>query len=259
MKPSFQFILYEVRNSVAWITINRPEKLNALTRQMWRDITAALDLAEKEPAATVAAITGSGRAFCGGDDIKELDILTNAEAVKGLCDDIMDLFDKIELLNKPVIAAVNGLAYGGGCEIALASDIVIAAENTSFAQPEARVGVWPFFAALRLPSAVGKAKAMGMMLTGEPITAVEAERIGLVTKVVASDQLTGEVEAMAAKVSQLAPLGVRLVKRTVNNGLRGLHDRDLVLGSVGYLALTEDAKEGARAFLEKRKPIFRGV
>jgi len=259
MNPHFQYVLYETRNGVAWITINRPEKLNALTRQAWREIASALDIAEKDPAAAAAAITGAGRAFCAGDDVKELDILTDAQAVKGLCDDILHLFDRIELLEKPVIAAVNGLAYGGGCEIALASDIVIASQEATFAQPEARLGVWPFYAALRLPAAVGKAKAMGMMLTGEPISAAEAERMGIVTKVVPADQLTREVEAMANKIRQLAPLAVALVKKTVNTRLRRVEDREIVTGGISYLALTADAKEGARAFLEKRKPTFRGM
>jgi len=251
----FEHIIYKKKDKVLWLTLNRPEVLNALNRAMWRELTQALDLAEKDDGVRVVIITGAGRAFCAGDDINDLATIKDAFDAKAYFKEIAEAVRKVQCFRKPVIAAVNGLAYGGGCEMTLVCDVVIASENARFAQPEGKIGAWPPLAAVRLPSIIGKTKAMEIMLTGEPIDAEEAGRIGLINKVVPSAKLEEAATEMARKIVRVAPLSAELIKTTVNKKIGDMED---VVDATAMLFSSEDLREGAMAFLEKRAPVWRG-
>ncbi len=248
----------EFDGEMAIITLNRPEKLNALDTETRKELLKAFS--EVEERATVAIITGSGKAFAAGADINELlqrDPIAALEAAKlGT-----ELFTRIEESDVVSIAAVNGYALGGGCELAMACDIRIASRKAKFGQPEINIGIIPGAGGTqRLPRLVGLGMAKRLVLTGEMIDAEEALRIGLVEEVVDEDRLMDRAKEIARKILEKPPLAVKLAKRSLNasrsmslpDGLR----YELSLFSI--LFSTEDAKEGMRAFLEKRKPEFRG-
>lgn len=248
----------EFDGKMAIITLNRPEKLNALDTETRKELLKAFSKVEER--ARVAIITGSGRAFAAGADINELlqrDPIAALEAGKlGT-----ELFTRIEESDVVSIAAVNGYALGGGCELAMACDIRIASRKAKFGQPEINIGIIPGAGGTqRLPRLVGLGMAKKLVLTGEMIDAEEALRIGLIEEVVDEDRLIDRAKEMARKILEKSPLAVKLAKRALNasrsmslpDGLR----YELSLFSI--LFSTEDAKEGMRAFIEKRRPEFRG-
>ena len=251
----FKHIIYEKKEGVVWLTLNRPEVQNALNRAMWRELAQAMDLADKDEEVRVVVVTGAGRAFCAGDDINDLATIKDAFDAKAYFKEIAGAVRKVEEFRKPIIAAVNGLAYGGGCEITMVCDVAIASENARFAQPEGKIGAWPPLAAVKLPSIIGKAKAVEIMLTGESIDAKEAERIGMVNKVVPPEKLEEAVMEMANKIMRVAPLAAELIKTTVN---KKVEDIESVIDATAMLFSSEDLREGAIAFLEKREPIWKG-
>lgn len=254
-------LLLDRDGDVAVVTLNRPAVLNALNRETMDALRlAALDLKHDEAVRGVI-VTGAGdKAFAAGADIAELAQLGpaggRAYAASG-----QHVFDLIEGLGKPVIAAVNGFALGGGCELALACTLRVAADTARFGQPEVRLGLIPGFGGTqRLARIIGKGRALDLLLTGRTIDAAEAASIGLVNRVVPAAKLLGEAKALARSVTAHAPLAVRFAADAVNRGLDlPLADGEFLEASLFGLALgTGDAREGMTAFLEKRTPSFKG-
>jgi enoyl-CoA hydratase len=251
----------EKRDGVAWITINRPKALNAINAQVMEALGAAFDTVEKASDVQGVVLTGSGdKAFVAGADIGAMVGLGPVEARewgrRGQA-----LLARIEDLSKPVIAAVNGYALGGGLEIAMACDFIVAAPEAKLGQPEVVLGVTPGFAGTqRLARLVGKAKAKQLCMTGETIGAEEALRLGLVAEIVPRADLLARCEALIRRMAANGPVAVRLVKEVINRGVNmDLESASaLELDAFALCFSTEDQKEGMRAFLEKRKPRFRG-
>jgi enoyl-CoA hydratase len=243
---------------VALVRLNRPKQLNALNGPTMDALCEALEGLDRDEAVRVIVVTGSERAFAAGADIGEM---SGASPIDMLRTNRIAQWDRVRKVSKPVIAAVAGWCLGGGCELAMALDIIIAAESARFGQPEIKIGVMPGAGGTqRLPRAIGKSKAMEMILTGEPITAAEAERIGLVSRVVTDELLVEDALALAAEIAKRAPLALRLAKESVNAAFEmsltdGLaHERRLFY----LLFSSDDQKEGMTAFLEKRDPNFKG-
>jgi enoyl-CoA hydratase/3-hydroxyacyl-CoA dehydrogenase len=246
--------LYQKENTLAWITLNRPKVLNALNRKLWHEIRETLDQAEKDKEIRVAIITGMGRAFCAGDDIKEVVSFKTLEEVKTFFKDFAaPTISKVIRFPKPLIAAVNGLAYGGGCELAMLCDIVVASENATFAVPEARIGAIPPVAAAIGAYLVGKLNISMMMLTGEPVTAHEAKLIGLVNKVVPSKDLKVAAEKLAKNTMHAAPSSVKIIKKLLYHQFRG-EELEEAMEELINIVQQNEGKEGHRAFMEKRPP-----
>ncbi len=254
---SYTTILKEVKGRVALITLNRPEALNALNSQLISELNHALDELEGSPEIGCIVLTGSAKAFAAGADIKEMAELRYPQIY---LDDLFSDSDRVANRRKPIIAAVAGFALGGGCELALMCDFILAADNARFGQPEIKLGVLPGMGGTqRLTRAVGKAKAMEMCLTGRMIDAVEAERAGLVARIVPQAQLLEEAlkvaEAIAAKSLPVA----MMVKESVNRAFEvslaeGIRFERRVFHSA---FASEDQKEGMAAFIEKREPTFK--
>ena len=242
----------------ALIRLNRPEVLNAISVQLMTDLVAALEVSDADDAVRCIILTGNERAFAAGADIREM---ADASAVDMLARDQFARWDRIRRISKPLIAAVGGFALGGGCELAMACDMIIASETARFGQPEITIGVIPGAGGTqRLTRAVGKAKAMEMVLTGRMITADEALRWGLVNKVVPAESLLGEARAWAAEIASLPPLAVRLAKEAVLKSFDTTIEGGLAFERKNFYLLfsSEDQKEGMRSFLEKRRPQWKG-
>jgi enoyl-CoA hydratase len=254
-------VLYEKKDAIAYVTVNRPKVLNALNTPTWTDIRTAFEDARDDMAVHGVILTGAGnKAFIAGADISELSKATalDAERASRFGQEVLDL---IENLGKPVIAAVNGFALGGGCETAMACTIRIAVDTAKFGQPEVTLGLVPGGGGTqRLPRLVGKGRALQLILSAEMISAQEAYRIGLVNEIVPAADLLTRAEAILRKIASNAPMAVKFALTAVNKGLETSQDEGLLLEAsyFGLCAGTEDKKEGTSAFLEKRPPQFRG-
>jgi enoyl-CoA hydratase/carnithine racemase len=259
--PQLANVLYEKKGPIAYVTINRPKVLNALNTPTWTDIRAAFEVAKADPSVLGVILTGAGdKAFIAGADISELAHVDAYEAEESsrFGQSVLDL---IENLGKPVIAAINGFALGGGCETAMACTIRIAAEHAKFGQPEVKLGLLPGGGGTqRLPRLVGKGRASQLILTGETISAQEAHRIGLVNEVVPAADLIGRAEAILKQIAANAPIAVKFSLEAVNKGLESSQAEGFALEAsyFGICAATEDKKEGTSAFLQKRAPQFHG-
>jgi enoyl-CoA hydratase len=242
----------------ALIQLDRPEVLNAISLGLMNDLVGALEEADADDAVRCMIITGNDRAFAAGADIREM---AESTAVEMLARDQFARWERIRRISKPLIAAVGGFALGGGCELAMACDMIIASETARFGQPEITLGVIPGAGGTqRLTRAVGKAKAMEMVLTGRMITADEALRWGLINKVVPAEALIGEARAWAAEIASSPPLAVRLAKEAVLKSFDTTIEGGLAFERKNFYLLfaSEDQKEGMRSFLEKRRPEWKG-
>jgi len=254
-------VLYEKKDAIAYVTLNRPKVLNALSQRTWEDLRAAFEDARDDAAVRGVILTGAGdKAFIAGADISELAHVTSVEAEKSSSYG-QEVLNLVENLGKPVIAAINGYALGGGCETAMACTIRVAVENAKFGQPEVTLGLIPGGGGTqRLPRLVGKGRALQLILSGGMINAQEAYRIGLVNEVVPAADLITRAEAILKQIFSVAPLAVKYSLEAVNKGLETSQAEGLSLEAslFGICAGTEDKKEGTQAFLEKRKPQFQG-
>ncbi len=257
----YETLLYEKRAGIGYVTVNRPDKLNALNRRVMEELLDCFQSIQKDEEVRVAILTGAGeKGFVAGADINELAVQTPVEgketSLRG-----QKVLDLIENLGKPVIAAINGYALGGGCEIALACTLRIAAENARLGQPEVKLGIIPGYAGTqRLARLVGKGRGLEMILTGDPIGAQEAYRIGLVNQVVPQAELPAAAEKLAQKIMANAPLAIKFALEAVNHGLEMSEAEGQFLEAAlfGLCCTTADMKEGTRAFLEKRPAKFVG-
>lgn len=245
---------FEKRGRVAIITLDEPGKLNALSAGIRQGVTESLAMIEADPEIRVGIITGSGdKAFSAGADISGFDF--TPEAVRKFLADIITFLSSPESCSKPLIAAVNGYCFGGGFELAIACDFVLASDRARFGVPEIQLGLLPGFALVRLIDLVGRAKAKEMSMIGDPVTADEAVRIGLALRVVEHARLMDEALAMAEKLASRPAMAVRMAKSFYNRGLGG-DDLRYTRDAFPFLFLTPDAQEGVTAFREKRKPRF---
>jgi len=256
-----QNVLYEKKGAIAYVTVNRPRVLNALNSQTWEDLRAAFEEAQHDADVHGVILTGAGeKAFIAGADISELAHVSAVEAEQSSSTG-QAVLNLVENLGKPVIAAINGFALGGGCETAMACTIRIAAENAKFGQPEVKLGLLPGGGGTqRLPRLVGKGRALQLILSGETISAGEAYRIGLVNEVVPAADLISRAEAILKQILANAPISVKYSIEAVNKGLETSQAEGFALEAsfFGLCAATEDKKEGTSAFLEKRAAQFLG-
>lgn len=255
----FKNLILEKQDKIGILRINRPKALNALNSQVLEELEQAIEKIEKDREIHILILTGEGRAFVAGADIGEMKDMTVFQA-RAFAEQGLRVFRKIELMEKPVIAAVNGFALGGGCELSMCCDIRLASEDAKFGQPEVGLGITPGFAGTqRLARLVGVGRAKELIFTADMIDAKEAYRIGLVNKVVEEDRLMEEALAMAQRIAEKGQLAVRFAKTAINRGI----ETDLETGMAiekdlfGLCFTTEDQKEGMEAFLEKRSPNYK--
>jgi enoyl-CoA hydratase len=259
---SFETVIYEKGHGLAVVTLNRPERMNALSSKMKEEIAAALDAVEKDQDIRVVVLTGGPRVFSAGADIKERREVRFTQSEFYFAQrKSQDFYMRIAQFEKPVLAAISGVAVGGGCELALACDLRIASDTARFGLPEVKLGVMPAAGGTqRLPRLIGVTRAKELLFTGDFIDAPEAYRLGLVNKVVTVDRLMEETKALAGRLGEMPPLSLKYAKRAVNVGM----ELDLASGldyeaqCASILYASEDRVEGMRAFAEKRKPVFKG-
>lgn len=251
-------VLIERDEPIAIVRLNRPEQLNALSNQLMGELVGVLENLDSDETIRCIVLTGNEKAFAAGADIGELSSATHFELYFG---GRIDKWDAIRKIRTPIVAAVSGYCLGGGCELAMACDLIVAAENAQFGQPETKLGVLPGAGGTqRLTRAIGKSKAMDIILTGRFLSADEAERAGLVARVVAGEGWLDEAKSVARAIAAKSPIGVRLAKEAVLNAF----ETPLAAGldaerKAFHLALSsEDAQEGLKAFTEKREPEFKG-
>jgi enoyl-CoA hydratase len=255
---TYELILTETRNRVGLITLNRPQALNALNNQLMREVMEALETFDKNEGIGAMVITGSPKAFAAGADIKEM---ADKSVTEMLDSDHVAVFGRIRAIQKPVIAAVSGWALGAGCEVALACDMIVAAESAKFGQPEITIGVIPGAGGTqRLTRAIGKALAMEMILNNRTLTAQEAQQFGLVNRVVSVESYLDEALKLADEIASRAPLAVRAAKKMINQSFERTLSEGLAEEKQTFYNLfaSEDQKEGMKAFMEKRKPGWKG-
>jgi enoyl-CoA hydratase len=257
----YETITLAIAGRIATLTVNRPDKLNALNDRVIEELGDAIDAIRADANVGGVILTGAGRAFVAGADISQL-ASHGAISGKALAERGQEVFRRFETSPKPTIAAVNGFALGGGCELAMACHIRIASEAAKFGQPEVKLGLVPGYGGTqRLPRLVGKGRALQLLLTGEMIDAAEAYRIGLVNRVVAAAELIATATAMLEAILANGPLAIAQCIAVVNRGYDASLDEALALEATafGLLAGTDDKREGTRAFLEKRAASFTGA
>jgi len=255
---SYQNILVSKENSVGIVQLNRRKVLNAMNSALMMELVAALEELDRDLNVRAIILTGGDKTFSAGADIREM---SEATPVDLILDRRFELWDRIRKISKPIIAAVSGYCFGGGNELAMNCDIIIASETATFGQPEVNVGIMPGAGGTqRLVRAVGKYRAMEMILTGKPVSAEDAQRMGLVNTVVPPESLLNEAKRVANEIASKPPIAIRAVKEAI---LRA-QDTTLEVGleferkSFDTLFRTEDGREGMKAFIEKRKPVFKG-
>jgi len=255
-------VIYEARDGIAYVRLNRPHRLNAMVPQLMRDLHAALSAAASDPLVRVVILSGEGRAFCAGDDLKEAAKgHDGVAAVRQFINEIQQVTVDMKTMRKPIIGAIHGYAVGGGCELALGCDLIVAAEDAKFGFPETGVaqfvtgGITHF-----LPRAVGLVKAKELIMTGDFFDGREAARLGLVNLAVPRGEVLPHAEALARKIMAKAPISIELVKVVLESGAQVDLTTAMALETTATITcfLTEDAREGARAFVEKRPPQYRG-
>lgn len=254
-------VVLELKGALAVVRLDRPEKMNALSRRMLEELGEAFARVELERDVRACILTGAGeRAFCAGTDIAELSALDESGALEAARRG-QEVCERIERFGVPVIAAVNGLAAGGGCELALSCHLRIASTVAQFSLPETKLGVIPAYGGTqRLARIIGRGRALEMMLTGASMSAIEAERAGLVNRITTPERLLAEAESLAGEIAGLAPLAIRACLEAVTRGIEMPLPEGLALEAKLFSSLfsTEDMREGTSAFLEKRAPVFKG-
>lgn len=255
---TYKNIKTETEGQVAIVSLNRPTVLNALNHELMAELADCLEKYDADDSVRVIILTGSERAFAAGADIKEM---CDEGAVSILLKDRLATWDRVRFIKKPIIAAVSGFALGGGCELAMTCDMIVASESAQFGQPEINIGVIPGAGGTqRLTWAVGKAKAMELILSGRPFTAQEACAMGLINKVVPTEMLMDEAKALAKEIAKKSPLAVRMAKESILKAYESTLTEGLNFERKSFYMLfaSEDQKEGMKAFMEKRPATFTG-
>ncbi|MBI3526215.1 MAG: enoyl-CoA hydratase/isomerase family protein [Betaproteobacteria bacterium] len=259
--PSKDIVLFRVKSRIAWITLNRPEALNALSKEVLQQLSSMLDKAKTDATVKAVIITGAGdKAFSAGADIKYLNQATPLE-VRELAQLAVTVNNKIETLGKVVVAAINGYALGGGLEMAEACMLRVAVRHARLGHPEVRIGAFAGFGGTtRLPRLIGKGRAAEYLLTGNLMSAEEAQQMGLVNRVVAADKLHQEAEALVLEILAQAPVAVSMTWEAIHRGLNLTLEESALLGAdyFGLVASTEDFRAGTKSFVEKTSQVFSG-